>query len=473
MLISEEIDRAADASALEALAVWMQRVSPSVALDGRDGLALDIAGCAHLWGGEAALMADLSARLDRAGIGHRLGLAPTLGAAWALAHAAPGEITRIEGGTEALKAGLAPLSVAGLRLGTEALTLLRRFGLTRIGQLEGIHRVSLARRFRSGPGASQSAAMLADEVLLRLDQAMGRLAEPLVPLSEPPEHAVRLPCAEPLMDLAGVEAGLAALLPRLAEALAATGKGARHIRLVAYRADGGSDVAQVRMARPARDPAHIIRLFAEKLSAIDAGFGIDLLVLEAEVLEPMEVCTPALGRGLTTATTDPERLSELADRLTARLGAGAVSVMAAGASHLPERAERREAYAGALADWGGGPHQFGDACASLGPRPLRVLAPPEPIEVIAELPDAPPARFVWRGVARRVARAEGPERIGPEWWRAGIGGKAAAQARVRDYYQVEDGDGRRYWLCREGLYGEARDGGGANTPSWRICGLFA
>ncbi|GMG82761.1 DNA polymerase Y family protein [Paralimibaculum aggregatum] len=465
-LRSAEIDRAADAAALVALGRWMTRWSPVVALDGRDGLALDITGCAHLSGGEAALMADVSARLAGAGIAHRLGLAASLGAAWALAHVAPGRITRIEGGAEALEAGLAPLPAAGLRLAPEALRLLHRFGLTRIGQVARLPRASLARRFRSAGGetAAGDAAALADQVLLRLDQALGRLVEPLAPLGLPPEHAERLPCPEPLLDLAGIEAGLGRLLGRLAERLAAAGQGARRFRLRAYRADGVTAAVEIRTARPVRDPAHVARLFGERLAAIDPGHGIDLLVLEAEGVAAMETAPAPLGRGFAGAAPDMAALAALADRLAARLGPEAVTVTWPRASHLPEHAERAAPFTGELPDWSapGALPPPGSA-----PRPLRLLIRPEPVEVVAELPDGPPARFVWRRVARRVVRARGPERLGPEWWRLGLAPRDF-EDRARDCYAVEDSEGRRYWLCREGLYD---DGRGA-LPRWRILGLF-
>ena len=91
---------------------------------------------------------------------------------------------------------------------------------------------------------------------------------------------------------------------------------------------------------------------------------------------------------------------------------------------------------------------------------------PEPVETLAELPDGVPARFIWRRASRRVVKAEGPERLGAEWWALGT----AKPQRTRDYYRVEDENGRRYWLYREGLYGrEDAD----RAPSWWIAGVFA
>jgi len=473
-LVSEEIDRAADTAALEALGLWMIRWAPVVALDGADALMLDATGCAHLWGGETAYLGAISTRLDRAGIGHRLALAETPGAAWALAHVGSARLARLEGPAAG---GLADLPVAGLRLSAEALTLLRRLGLTRIGQLLDLDRVALARRFRS--------AEAAEHVLLRLDQALGRRAEPLRPLHPPAAFTVRLACPEPLGDADGIRAGLARLVARLAADLEAAGQGGRCFRLAAYRGDGGHAAVEATAVLPVRDPDHLMRLFRDRLAAIDPGHGIEALTLEAGAVAGMDCAPRALAPDLAARPVDPAALAALADRITARLGPGRVGVLRPVERHLPERTEHALAFPGRLASWGGA------GMPGAGPRPLRILTPPEPVEVLAEVPDGPPLRFVWRRVQCRAVRAEGPERIAPEWWRAGgtaptgslAPGAAAARpdrpthppagavppARARDYYRVEDGEGRRYWLYREGLFGDGRGG----WPRWFLAGLFA
>lgn len=482
-IVTETIDREADAAVLSRLVLWLTRYTPVAAEDVTEGpegpmmgAMLDVTGCAHLWGGETGMLADLSTRLDRAGVAHRLGLAATPGAAWALAHEGREALTIVEG---LPGPGIADLPVAGLRLSGEALTRLRRFGLTRIGQLMGIDRRALARRFASRKEA--------DRVALRLDQAMGLRAEPLKPLAPPAEHAVRLPCPEPILDRDGIAAGLERLMAELERDLEAAGEGARRFVLRAYRSDGTVAEAAVRTARPERAPEHLGRLFAERLDRIDPGFGIDHLGLSAEGTGPMEASTRPLGRGLGGDEADPAALSALADRLTTRLGEGAVETLGAAESHLPERAERRAPFAGVTEDRrgaalgealaGASPETLGGAmlgailasaeAGPAAPRPLRLIDPAEPIEVVAEIPEGPPMRFVWRRVSRRVTRADGPERIGPEWWRTAGGG--TEPPRTRDYYRVEDETGRRYWLYRDGLYG---DGRGA-FPAWYIQGLFA
>lgn len=157
-----------DAAALLRLARWCVRYSPSLNIDGPCGLWIDVTGATHLFGGPGALVSDLEDRLTRLGFTAHIGLGPTLGVAWARARFAP-----LQG-----NARLAALPVEGLRLSPEALSLLKRLGLRRIGDLERLPRAALKQRFPSRETA--------EAVLNRLDQAFGRRDEPRAPLDPPP-----------------------------------------------------------------------------------------------------------------------------------------------------------------------------------------------------------------------------------------------------------------------------------------------
>ncbi|MEQ9314650.1 MAG: DNA polymerase Y family protein [Henriciella sp.] len=490
-LVSEDIDRKADREALDRLAHWMIRFTPLVALDGEDSLLLETTGCDHLHGGEPQMLAAIRALLDQNAIAYQAGLASTPGAAIALARAAPGTI--LKDGDE--EAGLADLPVSSLRLSSEAHLLLKRFGLTRIGQLYGIDRKALARRFQSRTEA--------DRTLLRLDQALGFRHEPLSPLRPVPARTARLNCPEPICTSEAIKLGLEKLTAELCEDLTAFGQGARGFALHAFRADGTQDMIEARMARPVRTPRHILRLFEEKIDRIDPGFGIDLLLLEACRTGPMEMSAAALSGDLAASDHDDVVLSALADRISGRLGAGAVSLIQRHESHFPERAEQVSSFEGEMP-------APAPRAPQAGPRPVRILPRPEPIKVLAEVPDGPPLQFIWRKVTRRVSRADGPERISPEWWthtapppqavspegaarnwlnpkldkradhdliaearRAIEAGEASELVRLlpraRDYYRVEDEAGHRYWLFRDGLY----DDGRGSAPDWYVHGLFA
>ncbi len=468
-LATARADPAADRRGLERLALWCNRFTPWCAVDcsgdgngdrGDGGLLLDITGCAHLFGGEAALMNEIAVRLAGLGIENRLGLADTPGAAWALARFGPAANGRPDARIAAprkLRTAIADLPVEALRLAAEDAHLLRRLGLTTVGAVENLPRASLARRF---PCRERGGAVLA-----RLDRALGRQADPIVPMVPPPACLERLALPEPLIDRAGLDAVLARLMPELAAALEREGFGVRRLALWCYRVDGGVVRRAIATARATRDGDHLLRLFQETLETIDPGFGIDLAALHAERVEPLA------SKQLSLASNGQKKgdLDLLVDRLLARLGTGAVCRLEPVARHRPETAERAVAPGRDPAPWREAPAS--SEAPATPQRPFRLFDRPEPVDVMAEVPDGPPLLFTWRRVRRRVMRAAGPERIEPEWWAgAGAGGQDEA---VRDYYRIEDADGRRYWLYRAGLYGDSGgDTSAGGPPRWYVHGLY-
>lgn len=455
-LICQPADPAADARALTELAVWAERWSPSVSVDpsgeGLEGLFLDVTGAAHLFGGEDALLAQMKTRLAEAGVPARLAMAPTPGAAWALARWS--ERTPVAVG-DAVSDALADLPVEALRLDDRTVSAARRFGLRTIGSLYGMPRAGLARRFRDGDAVG---------LVRRLDQARGHAAEALTPVRPPARYRAWQAYAEPLGDLAGIEMRLPELAADLAAGLERDGQGARALTATGFRTDGLTTQLSVRLGRPGRDAGVWMRLFREAgLGRLDLGFGLDALMLTADVTEPMTARQGALESE--AEAKQAESLVALVDRLSARLGEGRVLTAEAVDSWIPERAERL------VPAQNRGPGR-GDA-ADVGRRPLLLLDPPEPLEdPVFDLPDGAPARFTWRRVSRRIVRAEGPERLSPEWWRPRPDGR---EVRTRDYYRVEDGEGGRYWLFREGRYGWDYAGAGdeRRAPSWWMHGVLA
>jgi protein ImuB len=486
-LVSYPAEPARDARALERLAYWLGRYGPGRNVEGEDGVWIDTTGVAHLFGGEAVLLEDLVRRLAGFGITARAGLADTPGAAHALARFATARRTSVLAppGEAATVAALAPLPVDALRLAPDTVLLLKRLGLTRIGQLADVPRTSLERRFSSAASLRNKAARshaLADAVLIRLDQAFGRTEEPRAALGEPPVLSERRTWGEPLISSEVLLSEIAALAGDLARSLKAAGLGARRIGLQLYRADGTVAHASAGLSRASADPVHFMRLLAEKLAAIDAGFGIDVAVLDAVLAEPLAAEQATLGRA---GAAPEDAIAALVDRLAGRLGAKNVFRIAPRASHIPEEATvRRPPLASVSAS---------DMSAAFPPsaRPFLLLSPPEPITVMAEVPDGPPLRFTWRRVLYAVRKAAGPERIAPEWWRNltapgqdsgpdaaagarddGLEGEivdASARERTRDYYVAETGDGARFWMFREGFYGVA---GPDSAPRWFLHGLF-
>jgi protein ImuB len=456
-LVLAEAEPEADARALEALADWCVRYSPAVAPDPPDGLFLDIGGVAHLWGGEAGMAADLAARLARDGLTSRIAAADTAGAAWALARSpaaaagpqvlAPWDPDRREASPPPPE--LAGLPLTALRLEPTAAVQLSRLGLRRIGQLAALPRGPLARRFGG-------------RVLLRLDQALGRAPEALAFRRPPTPWFARLDLAEPVSapdDLARLCRDVAL---RLCTRLETAGRGARRLRLDFHRVDGAPVGLELGLSRPARDPDRIARLFLPRLETLDPGFGIEAVSLQAAEVEVLSPGQADLA-SLLEPVEGPEALAPLIDRLNARLGPGRVWRSRPRASHVPERSVRRTAALEAPA----GPARDGPAASwpAWRPRPLRLLPRPEVLEaVIALTPDEPPRQFRWRRRVHRIRLAEGPERIGAEWWRSGI--EAVRTDQVRDYYRVEDQDGARFWVFRSGLHDHDR------PVRWWLHGLF-
>ena len=435
-LVTHDHDPDGDQAALEALSDWCVRFSPAVALDGTDGLFLDISGVDHLWGGEAAMMHDLLTRMARWGAPARAAIADTPGAAWGLARYGPDRTIAPSGGQGAL---LASLPVAALRLDADAQAQLPRLGLFQVGQLLALPRGQLAKRFGTG-------------TLLRIDQALGEAREALAFRRPPSAWFDRLAFAEPISvgdDLARAGGDALALI---CARLEAEGQGARRFEVVFHRLDGQAHAVRVGLSRPGRDARRIARLLAPKLEVVDPGFGIEIVTVQADGVETLSAVQHGLdaqdGAGL------EDGLAPLVDRLINRLGEDRVWRAEPFQSHVPERSVvRRPPLA----------KGSGEVWDPARPRPARLLRRPERIEVVAQLPDEPPARFTWRGRPHRVRHAEGPERIGQEWWRKAF--DQIGPTRVRDYYRVEDEAGGRFWIFRAGLYG------GPDEPKWWLHGL--
>ncbi len=432
----EYADIEGDGQALKRLMLWARRWCPWTVTDGPDGLILDTTGSDHLMGGEAAMLEEMEARLSALGLTARLAVAPTWGAAWALARHGTVRAICPEGG---IAAAAERLPVAGLRLDGETLLLLQRLGLKTIGTLAAVPRLSLARRFVRSP--------LPANPLLRLDQLTGALAEPVASKDTPVRMRAEARLAEPIQDPTH---HLPSLCGTLCAQLAHAGLGCRQLHLTVYRTDGEVSTVDLAIASASRDAHHLHGLFKDKLERINPGFGFDLITLDAGMVEPLGT----LQTRLDGAAQEDLHLPHLIDRLAARFGAKAIRQPVLQASHVPERAE----------NWGS--ITAGNHPAPADPvkeRPIRLLTLPEEIRVLYAVPEGPPAQFVWRRQTHRVTRYEGPERIAPEWWKDRPG------TRLRDYFKIEDQTGRRFWLFREGLHEDGRGG----DPRWFLHGIFA
>jgi protein ImuB len=437
-----DVDREADSALLEAVADWCDRYTPLVGLDAPDGLMLDVGGCAHLFGGERALGRDLIERLSKQGLQAHIGLADTPGCAWAVARF--GNVSLVS--PNEMREALLPLPIAALRIKQGIIGDLAQAGLKKIADVIDRPRAPLAARYGV-------------EFLRRLDQALGREDEVIMPRLPLPSYVVERRFPEPIMLEADVLATIEQLARELGHMLERRGEGARLLQAALFRADGKVYRLEAGAGQPLRDPERIRRLFDERFAVIgdecDPGFGYDLIRLSALASESFMLIQSGLA-----GPNDQSELAHLVDRLTARFGAQRVTRLLPGETHIPEFAVTEM------------PAQITNdkftalsfAQDSLAPaRPLRLFARPEHVEAIAEVPEGAPAQFRWRHVLHEVVASEGPERIAMEWWRDEQG-----HALTRDYFRVECKQGARVWLYREGLYGRE-----TNQPRWFLHGLFA
>lgn len=435
-----EADPAADRTLIEAVADWCDRYTPLVALDGSDGLFLDITGSSHLFGGEKALFDDILDRLLRMGFAVQAAISSAPGLSSAISRYGEPAIVPPDGAEEAL----VRLPVRALRLAEDTIELLVKSGLKQVGDLMGQPRAPLARRFGS-------------MLMLRLDQALGLEEEAISPRRPVAALSAERRLAEPIVDEDNVLLLLGKLGESLKQHLETRGEGGKLFELLLFRVDGKVFAIRAGTAMPLRDPQRILALFRARLSSvhddIEVAYGFETIRLNVLQSAPFAEMQPDFqGRH-----RQDETLADFIDQMSARFGPDLLKVPVLFQSHVPERAGVFMPVADVTR--GDGDPAFYEHRAV---RPIRLFSHPEPVETTAEIPDGPPHSFRWRRSYFRVRRAEGPERITPEWWIDG------PDAPARDYFRVEDESGRRYWLYREGLYER-----GTGQPRWFIHGVFA
>lgn len=437
-----EADDAADRALIEAIADWCERFTPLVALHRDDGLLLDITGCAHLFGGEEKLLRNLCDFVRAQEISITAAIAGTSIAAAVLARGAEGTIVANGGEAEAV----AGLPVTVLQVSEKIVYALKRAGLKTIGEVVGRSSSELTARF----GASFA---------FLLEQVQGQNGQPISPRRPAPDYVVERRFAEPVTTAEVMSRILLSLAATFESMLEEKGQGARALEVSFFRTDGAVRRIVLETGRPLRDAKTIAGLFSERLDVladpIDPGFGFDLIRLAALRVEKLEHQPVGFHAG----AQDEREIAALIDRLSARFGGSRVMRFLSQDTHIPEYAALSCPAQRGLTP---GPWPQLRHENETPRRPLHMLAAPEPIEnVLAEVPEGPPAHFIWRRALHKVAKAEGPERIAMEWWRD-------ATAKTRDYFQVEDEEGCRFWLYRDGLFNRE-----TKEPRWFMHGLFA
>lgn len=421
-----------DLKLLTLLGQWCIRYTPFVAVDLPNGLILDVSGCTHLWGDEKSYLKEVVTRLRSKGFDVRGAMADTIGAAWAVARF--GKVKPIiEPGGQA--EALLSLPPAALRLDDIIIERLQKLGLRSIRSFIAMQRSALRRRF-------------GQHLLLRLDQALGNENEVLQPLQPPEPYSERLPCLEPIRTAIGIEIAIKTLLKMLCMRLKQDGKGFRTAVLKCYRIDGKLEQVSIGTSSATYHIPHLFKLFELKIASITPALGIELFVMEAPKTEDVSLAQEALWAG--SPGLEDTAVAELIDRLAGKVGANAIHRYLPVAHYWPERSVKAVSslQEKPQIDW-----------KTEKPRPIWLLDKPERIEVTALIPDNPPMLFIYKSKVHQIKKADGPERIEREWW--------LENGEHRDYYNVEDTDGKRYWLFRSGHYS------GDKTHQWFIHGFFA
>lgn len=416
---------------LRKLALWCIRYTPLVAIDPPDGLLLDITGCTHLWDDERGYLKELVLKLRNNGYDARAAIADSMGAAWAVARF--GRVKPIIT-PQAQAAAIAQLSPAALRLEQPVLEQLQKLGFRTIGSFMNLPGRELRKRF-------------GDDLLTRLTQALGLKSELFTPVVPPVPYVERLPCLEPIKTATGIEIAIQQLLEQLCTRLASEGKGLRKAMLKCYRIDGKQVQVSISTTRGSHSVSHLQKLFGLQIDKIEPDLGIELFVMEVSRVEEMNVKQENIW--INQPDLKDTTLAELLDKIGGKLGAHRIHRYLPAEHYWPERSVKE---AQTLQD---APSTCWRADR---PRPLRMLRQPEDIAVMSKEPDYPPKQFIYKGKKHVIAKADGPERIEREWW--------LEQGEHRDYYAVEDVEGRRYWVFRSGHY-DGDDG------KWFIHGFFA
>ncbi|MBC7828237.1 MAG: DNA polymerase Y family protein [Chitinophagaceae bacterium] len=417
---------------LKGLSEWCIRYTPSVSIDPPDGLIFDSSGCAHLWGGEEHYLNGIITRLKSLGYHVRAAMADTIGTAWALSRFGKDGLIN---GTNQQASALLSLPPAALRLQADTIDLLQKLGLRQIKDFIGMPRSALRRRF-------------GQSFIKKLDQALGHEEEIIHPVQPIEPYQERLPCLEPIVTATGIEIALQRLLNTLCFRLRQEQKGLRAALFTCYRVDGRMEKIDIGTNRPTYNSLHLFKLFEIKIGTIEPALGIELFILEAQKVECVSPVQEKLWEG--ASGLDNTGLSELLDRLAGKIGADHIHRYIADEHYWPERSVKRASHLEekSTTEW-----------KADRPRPLQLLSIPEPIEVTAPVPDYPPMLFRHKGKLHKIIKADGPERIEPEWW--------LQQGQHRDYYCVEDEEGHRYWLFRLGHYDAGR------SYQWFMHGFFA
>ena len=435
----EPYDSFEDHKALEELAVWCHQFSPLVGLaeeEPVETLLLDVTGIAPLFGGEQALNHQITTAFRQQSLIVQVGLANTVGAAWALAHyfsvgrnepcAVPAIKTSSDSSLPELRgacSGLLELPIEALRLPPAIVETLTRLGLERIGDLLPLPRNELKARF----GAA---------LLQRLDQALGKQPEIISQIQSPSDFTVEWLFEHPIAQQSIIQQVIRQLIERLCFMLLKQGKGSLQLSYRLTLLDHQPATFEVGCFRPSADANHLGKLTEMQL---------ERLVLR-EPVTSIAICSTRHARlsqqqkelfDDDSIRRDSPLVASLIDRMAGRLGRQAIVRCVLQSDAQPEKAYRYEPLVGGS---GSRKRNSNRSPFSLLDRPLHLLAKPVALESYTVASNGSPSQFQYGGEQHTVSRHWGPERIETGWWRQ--------RGVRRDYYRVETTQGFRFWIFR-------------------------
>lgn len=421
-----------DAKALEHLARWALRFTPVATPDPPDGLFLDIAGCDRLYGGEARLAELLAVSIERLGFAVRAAVGPTFAGARAVARHAGNRMKILR--AEEIEEALAALPITALRIDPIIGDALGEIGVERIGQLRALPRDGLVARFGS-------------ELLQRLDEATGAAPELIEPIRPQRKQEALRTFDGPVTCPEVIEIAARELLTALMTQLQSEQQGVSRLTVELERGDLGPARLALSLTHPTQDRAHLWSLLRPRLERINLGYGVEEIRLLADRAERMAHEQLALWAQDSVAqdhSTDAA-LGQLLDQLIERLGRDAVARVIPVECYLPERAFASVSFGLVHSLESSRQGREGGVGVYPAHRPSRLLESPEPIRVMAIVPEGPPVWVEWKGTGGRVLACYGPERIASPWWTRG---PEESEDGVRDYFEVEDEGGRWLWVFR-------------------------
>jgi protein ImuB len=432
-----------EAAQLAQLGQWAKRYTPKVAVyDGvaaygqaaKSLLILDVTGCSHLFGGLAAMSQDVAVALRGKGFEVRCAVAPTAALARALCLVPPAKAQFVLVDEGKLLSSVRALPVGVLDVAKESIEFLQHMGFARLGELLRLPRQQLLARFGM-------------ELLNAIDALLGDRSSALIMLADEKMWQREENLLEPIRSMDLLLVAIQHMLTPLCKALEEEKKGVQELTVLLTDLERSKKKVCIKSAKPTVQVRRLMRLLELKCAkdahllfnghAMDGG--VERIAIAATRVATLRQQQIALDHKEEQMSM---KLSTLIDALANRLNEETIFQMLPAQSYIPERAVVRSH------DFSHGIDSASDSSlkpAHLGARPLHMLANPEPIVALALLPDHAPIRFLWRSKTIRIVKADGPERIAPEWWHEP---STCLQHETRDYFVVEDERGMRYWIYR-------------------------